>query len=220
MIVTLIGKKRAIFLALALAANALVASAYILVVEPMKLEEENSLRNVSSQISKLSVDIENIKRELREFPVNHARYQALEAKGFFSVQDRFEAGRVIDSLRPRSGLLGYTYRIEALRQMQDAKAAAANASLIASRVSIDGMTSVLDANVFSFMRAIGDTFPQHTRINSFEIKRDKEVDTALLKSIAAAPVPVVSAKVDFDWLTVVPQDALPVEGQPGGFRGR
>lgn len=218
-VVKLVGTRRAALLGVTLSINLAIAAAWFFVVEPMRVKGEMGLAGVNAQIGQLAQNTQNIKLELAAFPAKYEYYARLEKSGFFSAQDRFEAGRLIDVLREKAGLLGYQYRIDALQDMADDKAAASNLRLVRSSVTIDSISSVLDTNVFTLLRVIRDVFPQHTRIDKFEIRRVKELDEPTLRQIAQAPVQLTGASVTFDWLTIMPQDGADGTG-PGGFRGR
>jgi hypothetical protein len=217
--VKLIGRKRALVLFTVLALDAALAAAWLLVTLPAREQAELDLQAANGQVAKLSMDIQNVKKELADFPANHARYDALEKGGFLSSQDRFEAGRALDGMREKSGLLGYTYRIDALRAMADDAATAEGLDLVASRLTVEGLSSVLDTGVFSFLRMLPQSFPQHLRLERFEINRSRDVSEGVLKSLAVKPEPLVSGSATFDWLAVVPHEAAPNTGD-AGFRGR
>ncbi len=101
--IKLIGFRRAILLAIVLGLNLFMAAVYFFGVDPLRTDTETKLNGVDAQISQLSHNTQNIKTELAAYKDNHEKYDDLKVKGFFSPQDRFEAGRQLDDLRAKSG---------------------------------------------------------------------------------------------------------------------
>jgi hypothetical protein len=222
--IRLIGMRRAVILAAAAAANVVVAGAWLLGVEPLKSDAEGELAGVNSRISRLSGDIQNVKTVLAAYKDDYAKYQALRERGFVGAQNRFQAGRALEDMRLRAGLIGYTYRIDMMKTVPDTNADTAGAQLLSSRVTLEKLSSVLDNNVYGLLDRLAAEFPAHTRVERLEVKRMHAVDANILKALTQSPVPLVEGSVALDWFTVSPKEEAPANGaqQPpaGGFRGR
>jgi hypothetical protein len=219
--IKLIGVRRGILLGVVLGLNLLMGVLYFLVLVPMRVDAESQLDAASRQISQLSNNVQNVKRELAAYPANYAQYQDLGKKGFFTGQDRFQAGRILDDLREKSGLLGYSYKLDAIRPLANKLADAANSNLIDSRITIDKISSPLDIGVYALIANLYSSFPQHVRLQKFEIRRLGEVNEASLAGLSTRTTGLIDATLVFDWLTVVPKAAESATGaQSGEFRGR
>jgi hypothetical protein len=219
------GFKRALILAVMVGINLLIAAIYFLFIQPAQTETQNNLYAVEAQISELSTKIQNVKIELATFAENYARYQKLNERGFFLGQDRFQAGRNLDDLQARSGLIGYSYRLEAIKAISNPDAETVNASLINTRVTIERIISVLDTNVYTLMYNIATIFPEHARIQRLEIKRTNKLEENIMRDLPAGKTGLVEASIVMDWLTVVPKaeaaaTGASLPGQATGFRGR
>jgi hypothetical protein len=213
----LIGVRRALILVFLLVLNLAVAFVYLGMIEPMRQGAESSRNGVVSQISDLQSRIQNIKQELDLFHQNLPKYQALETRGFFLGQDRFKMGRDLGDVRTLAGLSGFSYNINDIKTIDNNDTASIQMNLIASRIQVSNVVTLLDNNVYTFLDMMNEAFPAHVRLNSFTVKKSNPLSEAALTAITKnQQVSLMTAEATFDWLTIVPIEASKTEegGQP------
>lgn len=212
--IELLGFKRAVLLGVLLLVNAIIGAAFFFMIMPMKEEADRNLASTRSEISRLQNDIQNIKLEMQSLKDTMPQYDALAARGFFLDQDRFYVTRTLEEMKNLSQLSGFAFSIEDLREVKSPEAQKAKKRLIASRIKIDRVISLLDTGFFDFMNVIETSFPAHARIKSFDVKRTGEVNDSVIKRIAEVPgTSLVNASLVMDWLTMV--DPLPPPPKKG-----
>ncbi|MDD9901655.1 MAG: hypothetical protein OXT65_11800 [Alphaproteobacteria bacterium] len=220
--IKLIGIKRAMLLAGILIVNLLFVGVFMGVIDPMRAETQNKLNMTSSDISRLSKEISNIKKELNDYADNLSKYRALGDRGFFRSQDRFQTARLLEEMHERSGLIGYTFNIDAIKSVSNPDAEKSKSSLITSRITLKDVAAHLDMGIYTLLYNLEYVFPEHARIHAFSIERSGELDQRALQSVAQGTSNgLVEASVTLDWLTVVPlRDDDDKKNGPRGFRGR
>ena len=217
--IKLIGLRRIILFLCFLGINLLVSSGYFLGLAPMRDEAQMQLNAVRGQISSLQNKIMNVQKEVNSLKENQPKYQKLKDKGFFLGQDRFMIERLLENVRKKSEITSFSFTVGNLKDVPNAKAASMNYKLVSSRIEVGNIMSPLDSNIYIFLQALADDFPQHTRIQSFDIRRTKEVTEAALSKIAIGkPVSFVDANLSFDWMTLVPK--VTEKPTAAGFRRR
>lgn len=217
----LIGIKRLILLMILIGLNAFIAASYFLWIEPMRGEAQTKLTGLQSDISSLQNKIQNTKTELAEYATNLPKYQALQGRGFMSSQDRFQITRDLDDVRKRADMGNFSFRIDDLRNVENADAAAANMKVINSRINVENVGSLLDINIYNYIDLMANSFPSHVRINSFKIERKEKLTPQILLKIAdtkGVNVSLVNASAVFDWLTYVPLAAPADPNNPNAPR--
>ena len=203
----LIGVKRALILAILLAINLAIAAVYFLQIGPMKEEAQMRLAGVNGEISTQSQKISNIRADLAKFRETLPLYQELERRGFALNQDRFRMSRDLDDVRNRAKLAGFSFVINDIKKIANTEADAAQMQLIDSRIKIDNVVSLIDPPLYEFIDLMQSQFPAHVRVQSFEITRKDPLDAVALGKITRREsVNLISAKVTFDWLTVVAKE--------------
>lgn len=201
----LIGIKRTLILAILLAINLAIAGLYFFVIEPMRSGATVQLSSIEGEISGLQGKIQGVKRELADFKVNLPKYEELNAVGFFNAQDRFELMRNLDRVKDKAGLPGFPFDVTEIKEVSNSDAAASKSRLVYSRISIKELPTLVDGDFYAFVDTMQQTFPAHVRLSSFEIARVNQMDAQLISDIRAKKKhTAMSAKVTFDWLTIVP----------------
>lgn len=213
----LIGVKRLIILSVLILLNTLIAASYFLWIEPMREEAQTKLTATKDSISSLQGKIQNTKIELAEYAQNLPQYNVLKARGFMSNQDRFQISRDLDVVRNHAELSGFSFQIDDLKTIENDAAAAANMSVLNSRINVDNVVSLLDINFYDFLDLMVREFPSHVRLQSFVISRGDPLNSMSLQRIVAKqPAKLISGKAVFDWITYAP--AAPVD--PNKVPGR
>jgi len=211
----LIGIKRTLLLAILLAINLAIAGLYFFVIEPMRSGASSQLSGIESEIAGLQGKIQSVKRELADFKVNLPKYEELKAVGFFNAQDRFDLMRHLDRVKDRAGLPGFPFDVTEIKEVTNSDAAVSQSRLVYSRISIKDLPTLIDNDFYAFIDVMQQTFPAHVRLSSFSIARAPNFDAEMLRQIRLKQKnTAVSAKIAFDWLTIVPaaSDKKPASG--------
>lgn len=215
----LIGIARVILLSILIALNATIAAGYFLWIVPERDQAQNKLKAMKSDISSLQSKIQNTKVELAEYQKNLPAFQSLQRRGFIAQPDRFQIPRDLDRVRLDAKLGSFSFNVN-VKNVQNQDAEAARLKVFASRISVDNVSSLLDANFYDFIDLMASEFPEHVRLQKLSINRKDQINVVTLQKIAAKePVSLLVAKAEFDWITAQPEDALPDQsGGPGGGR--
>jgi hypothetical protein len=213
-IVKLIGRKRAFVLAVLLAVNLAFAAVYFFVVMPASLRANERLVAVSGQITSLQQNIQSVKQELSDYQHNLPEYAKLRDNGFFLPQDRFRLVRDLERIKLESGSSSdFSFVVSEVRTIPNAKATEAGMELIVSQIKLDKVTALLDNDFYNLVTKVLQDFPAHLRLGKFTVKRvvGSVGEEVLRKLIDGESISLISAEVDFDWVTIVPQAEAPVK---------
>jgi hypothetical protein len=213
----LIGIKRLIILAALLGVNVVIAMLYFLWVDPMVGDAQSKLSAVNGQISSLQGNIRSVKSNLAEFKRNLPKYEAFKSSGFMGEQDRFKASHVLDDLRVKAGLGGFSFNINDVEEISNQEASAAKMKIIRSKIDVKDFSFLLDNNFYGFLDLLHQQFPEEAIFRQFEIVRKDPLDAAALQKISVGQAPqLLTASASFSWITIVPQtekDANKVRGR-------
>lgn len=202
----LIGIKRLLVLAVLIGLNALIAAAYFLWLNPSLEEAKVKLSAVTGDISSLRGKIQNTKQELAEYQTNLPAYETMRSNGFMSGQDRFQITRDLDVVRQNAGGIGFSFRIEDLKTLDNAAAKNAGMKVVDSRINIENITTLLDIDIYSFVNRMQREFPAHLRLNSIRIERKDKLNQATLARLQRKDnVALINSNLVFDWITYVPE---------------
>jgi hypothetical protein len=217
--VKLIGVKRALILAILFAINLAIAAVFFLQLSPMRDDAQQKLDGINDEIGATSQKIASIKSDLDTFNKTLPQYKELEQKGFTRNQDRFGMSRDLDDVRKKAALAGFSFTISDIKKVDNPDATTAQMQLIDSRIKIENVVSLLDVNFYDFVDLMQTDFPEHLRVQSFEITRKNPLNSDALAKIAQKePVNLLSATAQFDWLTVIPkQEQNGQSPTPGGL---
>lgn len=203
--IKLIGIKRILVLAGLLGINVAIALAYFLFIQPMRTDAQDKLNGINDEISTLQTKIQSTQQDLRDYQANLPKFKELQGKGFMSVQDRFQLSRDLDRVRNDAAISKFVFDVHDISRIPNADAKTAKMQLLDSRIDISKIESPLDINFYDFMDKMQREFPEHLRLDNFEIKRGAAVDPATLQKIAnREPVDLVISTASFDWYTMVP----------------
>lgn len=220
--IKLIGLQRLLILVVLLALNGALAAGFFLVVDPMKVEAQDKISSLDSQISTLRNKIVNVKAELKELKEKIPEYYAMEENGFFQEQDRFLVGKVLEKYRGATKLVGFSFIVGEIEEINSKDAAKAGYRLINSEIAVTQINAYLDTHVFALANIIDHAFPGRTRIKRIRVKRTdpgKEIENETLDKICKGQaVSLVEANIDFDWISL---DEIDLQGGAGDdFRSR
>ena len=217
--IKLIGIKRALILAILLAANVAVAGIFFLAILPMNSKATADLARVEGEITSLQKKINDVKKEVNDFKRNLPRYEHLKEVGFFSVQDRFQLERDLNTVQEKSRLQGFNYTVSEVQTLENAEAKKSKSRVIKSQINIENPFAMTDADFYRFLNAMMSEFPSHVRIQSFSVARNAELDNETLVKIRTQELrSLVRASAVFEWMMIVPDQAE--DEQQSGWGGR
>lgn len=216
--IKLIGIKRALILAILLAANLAIAGIFFFGILPMRAKASAELTRVQNDISSLQGKINNVKKELADFKRNLPKYENLKSVGFFSAQDRFQLERDLNKVQEKSGLQGFSYTVSEVQTLENADAKKSKSRIIKSEIKIEKPFALVDRQFYDFVYAMMQDFPSHVRLQSFSLSRKGELDNETLAKIRSQEIrSMMDANAVFEWMTIVPEEA-PADSKSGWGR--
>lgn len=216
--IKLIGIKRALILAILLAANLAIAGIFFFGIMPMRAKASAELTRVQNDISSLQGKINNVKKELADFKRNLPKYENLKSVGFFSAQDRFQLERDLNKVQEKSGLQGFSYTVSEVQTLENAEAKKSKSRIIKSEITIERPFALIDRQFYDFLHVMMQDFPAHVRLQSFSLARKGELDNDTLAKIRSQEVrSMMDANAVFEWMTIVPEEE-PDSGKSGWGR--
>lgn len=217
--IKLIGIKRALILAVLLAANVAIAGIFFLAILPMNVKAGADLKKVEGEITALQKKINDVKNEVADFNRNLPRYEQLQSAGFFSAQDRFQLERDLNAVQTKSGVQGFNYTVSEVQTLDNAEAKKSKSRVIKSQINVENPFTMTDIEFYKLVMTMMRDFPSHVRLQSFNIARKEELDNETLSKIRTQELrSLISAAAVFEWMTIVPDDT-PAE-QKSGWGGR
>ena len=217
-IVKLIGTKRLLAGVVLLMVNLILAAFYFLWVSPSSIEAERQLNALTAEISVLQQDIVTIKEQLAETRRNIPYFERLRTIGFYDDQNRFRAERLIQEIQAESGILSAEFAIGSLQDINDENATAAEHRLVMSELSVTGIQSYTDIEIYQLIYFLNNRFPGHTRLKRLDISRANDVNDVNLQKINTPTERVYFADGEalFEWYTMIKDEQEAVPSIDGG----
>ena len=203
-----VGVKRLIILGALLGLNALFASVVYVYLIPENTKAEREARTVTRQVKGIQDDIDRMQLEFDQLEHQQQRFNALKADGFFDykLQSRSKSKELFDALREKSGVISAEVLINSGEIEKNAEADKAKHKIIKRPVQIS-IKAFDDTDVYSYLYLAEKIFPGHLMIEDMSIKRDKEVNSAVLRAIASGVNPdLVDAEINLTWRTMLPDE--------------
>lgn len=217
--IKLIGIKRALILAVLLAANVAVAGILFLAILPMNSRANAELAAVEGEIATLQKKINDVKKEIQDFQRNLPRYEQLQAAGFFGNQDRFQLERDLNTVQERAGIQGFRYTVSEVQTLENASAKKSKSRVIKSQIKIENPFTMTDIEFYRLVYAMMSDFPSHVRLQSFNIQRKADLDNDTLAKVRKQELrSLIAADASFEWMTIVPDVAQ--DEKQSGWGGR
>lgn len=216
--IQILGVRRILFLILLVSANAALAATTYLYVMPEKDQVVRQLNMTRSQISEKRTEADRLRTEFAQIQQQKARFEAMQAAGLTSDQNRLVARRRIMDIQNYSRVLKASYNINSASVEQSEAARQIGHVILNSpiRVEIDAMD---DKDFYSFIHLMENAFPGHTAIKNIKIERVLDVNEATLRAVGSGmPVVLIKGNVDFIWRTMVPEAQIQT-GQNFGSEG-
>ncbi len=211
--IKLLGFKRIAAIAILLGLNALAMAAYFLFVSPMLDDTTAQLEGLKSDLGQIRGKIDDEKRDAAFVNENTGRFQSIAASGLFGGQDRFEGQRILDELRKKGDISSFTLTVGEMTKLPSPDADSIGFDIMSSKVSVTQAVAALDTGIFALAQGVMKDFPGHTRIRRFEVRRTQPLDDKVMNDFSdGKDVTLVSADLDFDWITLEQKPAAPAAG--------
>ncbi len=215
--VKLIGVKRLTFLATLLGITVFFGFTYLVVFNPMLNNSRSELGKVKGQISSFRGKINSVKADIKYMKENIPRYDKVLSQGMFDDQDRFDVERLIEKMKTKAHGVEFSYDISDLEELDSEKADLMGYRLIKRSIALNSVKAMLDSDILSFFQSIKTVFPLYNQIKGFELSRKSRVNYSVLTDIADQKKDsMVTAKLDFDWVTLsekLPEDETKTKGR-------
>lgn len=213
----ILGIKRVLFLILLVAANAGFAASVYLYVLPQNEKIAGDLRSVKGQISIKRAEVDRLQNEFIQIQQQKSRYEALQAAGFMSDQNRLVARRRIMNIQQYTRVSRAAYDISSASVIKDDALGKAGYVILSSPVKID-LESLDDLDLYNFIYWMNNAFPGHTAIKSVKLERTQDINETTLRAVGTgASTALVKGTASFVWRTVVPETE--VQGSDFGTGG-
>lgn len=203
--IQILGLKRIVTLAVLFALNVVLGVALYYFITPEKTRVENELRRVTGEVATRRTETEKLRTEYQLIQEQKSKFVELQKAGFFNVQDRVEARKMIEAIQANSHVLAAKYSLMPAEVVENKFAAEADHVVLRSPISFS-IEALDDIDVYSFVYWLENSLPGHVSIENISIERAQEVDEVTLRKIGSGvPTVMVTAKIDMSWRTVVPR---------------
>lgn len=210
-----IGKKRFLGAAVLAAINLALAGGFYGYLQTENANLEREVRGLRAQVSEKRNDIERLRLEQKQIEEQKARFETLEAAGFFSDQNRVLARNKIEALQTYTGILSANYNISAAMVEKTDLAAGTDYAILTSPVTLV-LEAMDDVDVYNFIFWLENGFPGQVSVNDIRIERPLDINEAVLRQIGSGSgATLIKATVGFNWHTMMSEKALGIGGEGG-----
>ena len=158
------------------------------------------MASLNSNVSSVNGEIQTLQTQYTKAKNSLDLYKTLENKqGIGESLSRDSAKKLLDRLKEEYLLSSLSLTLTPTVEIKDSPVSTKTATLVSSEVTLrfDGMS---DEQIFSFVNAISKEFTGYLRFTRFELTRNKEVTTDVLRSIGKGERPaLVSGELSFKW---------------------
>ncbi len=211
-----LGLKRVILLAFFVGLNVVLGGLYYGVLLPFQASQTAELNTLQSQVSTVRSDVARMQVEFEELEAQKGAFQTLQKDGFFQNQSRKLAESFFSKIQKEAGVGNAIATVDSGAIEENEEAVKAKHKILKSSVKIE-LKAVDDVDIFRYLYLVEASFPGHMAVEKIELKRESDVDGTVLRAIASgANPPLVSARVDMLWRTMIPESdvigAMPTDG--------
>ena len=212
--IKILGIKRIIILGALLGINLLFAGVLYWYMNPEMLKQQKALNALKGQVSTLQSDIQRLQIEFTQLEGQKERFAEIKELGFFNQQGRREVELLLPDVQKNSGAVKAVTGVQPGFIEKSSYAEKANHEILTSTITAN-IGAMDDPGIYRYIYMLDEALPGHLLIESISMKRNRDVNAELLKSIIAGAVPeMVSADVRLTWRTMIPKDlGEDVEGQ-------
>ena len=206
--IRIIGIRRLVILVILLAFNGVLASVVYMYLVPEKQSVERSYRVERSKVSALQQDINRMEIEFEQLDKQQGIFDKIKEDGFFGAQDRAEAKEMFSQIQEKSRVISALVSVKPGKVVEDVEAEKARHRVLVSEMSVD-IRAFDDNDIYHYIDLIQRVFPGVITLQRIEVRRESDISAALLRAIAGGASPeLVTAKVEFLWRTMIPQEQV------------
>lgn len=203
-IITLIGKKRFIYLGVAIIVAVILIGLWQQVILPASEEIERESQTIASERARLQRELTDIPVRYKTLRDNEYRYEALMQGSFISSQDRISARRRLEGIRLRSGMQDVSYSIAPIEVMAEQSTQGIDGDFVRSKISVT-MKGIDDLEMRDFIDLMRQDFGGLVILRSAEFKQENQLTAENLQKLSRGEkIDFVSGKADLEWYSVIP----------------
>lgn len=216
--IKVLGFQRIVVLLVLLGVNVLLGLAVYMHFIPQKSVKERDLRTVRAQNSTLRSDIDGLLIEFDQLDEQREAFADLKRDGFFDGQSRRKAELVLQKIQERSGVVSAVASVTAGDFEENAEAKKANHQILKSPINVR-IEAVNDLDVFRYLYLVNEFFPGHIAIKKIDFERQSDVSGTVLRAVASGQnPPLVTARLELIWRTMIPIEEEQNNAQGGAYR--
>ncbi len=206
--IRIIGIKRLVILVILLAFNGVVGSAVYMYLIPENQNVERKHKVERNKVIALQHDISRMEVEFEQLDQQQGQYDRIKAEGFFQAQDRAEAKEMFSLIQEQSHVISASVSVKPGNVVDNYEAEKAKHKVLVSEMSVD-IKAFDDNDIYHYIDLVQKVFPGVVTLQRIDVRRDKDISAALLRAIASGASPeLVTAKVEFLWRTMIPQEQV------------
>lgn len=214
----ILGPKRVLILSILILLNVAMAAAVYAYLAPQNEQLDREVRGLKGQVATVFADTQRLREEREQIQLQKARFENLEAAGFFSDQNRVLARTKIEAVQRYTGILSASYNFSPAKTETNPLLAETGYTVIASPATL-ALNAMDDVDVLKFIYWLENGFPGHISIDTVRINRVMDINDVTLRAIGSGvETTLVKASVGFKWRTMIPNSSLQSSGT-GGANG-
>lgn len=216
--IQLIGYQKSLILAVLVIVTGILAFVNFSMFGPQARKATMQLGGIQSEEARLRQEVSAMRGEQEQFEEQKALFEILKLRNFFGDQDRVHAREVLGAMQRQAKLLSVKYEIRSAGALEFDGITDEKYAVMSSPIAIE-IEAVDDLDVYNFIYLLTYRFPGQVSIKKLDIVRPVRLTTDVLKSIGTgSPIPLIRAKIEAEWNTVVPRESIPVTPGDGAAR--
>lgn len=183
----------------------------------MKVDQGELTKNRSDIIG-MQEEMSKLRQGVEKFETERARFERLQALGFFDDQNRLLTKQRFTVLENESDLVSFQYTIKPAQDEFNQLAADAGYKIIHSDIDMT-LGAVDDRAIYKFIYLLNYGFPGHVAISEFQIEKGTKLTQPVLRNIGNGDFPsLVKASIKATLRTMVPDPDAETDNQYGGYQ--
>jgi len=176
-------------------------------------KNEREARKLRSDLNEMTKNTNKLAQGIELFNEQRDKFEEIERNGFFNSQNRVEAREMLDAIQEETRIKGARYNIRAAEVESTRELKEAGYHILSTEINFE-LGAVNDSDVYEYIYLLNHGFPGMITITNLEITKIQEITQPLLRNIGlnAQYNPILSAKLDVEWRTMVPDASLSAQG--------
>lgn len=202
--IEILGIKRVLVLAVLIAINAMLAFWVYTNLSPKYENQDRQLRTVQGQINTTRQSLDQILTEFGQIERQKEHFETLKKRGFFDEQNRIEAQNLLQEILYKSQVVSARATIGGGKVSDPPALSEAGHQVLTSPISIE-ITALEDVDIYRYLWLLEKGFSGYIHVKTFNLNRQADITREILQSIISGQNPeIVSAKIEADWVTLIP----------------